>query len=73
MPSNKRRINLTVSEKTESLLKQIAEQEGTSVTTVALDLLTRALELREDEWLLTLAQEREKTKIRPLTDKQIWR
>lgn len=73
MPSTNPRIKLTVSQKIETQLQCIADQEGTSIATVALDLLTRALELREDEWLLEVAIEREQNASLSLDNKQTWR
>lgn len=73
MPSKKQRVNLTVSDKMAQQLQQIAEYQGLSVATVALDLIERSLELHEDEWLLDIITEREKTKTTYLTEKQVWR
>lgn len=73
MPSSKRRIYLTVSEKIDTQLQRLAERDGSSVATVALAPLSRAIELEEDEWLLDVTKERQKPKETYLSAKRIWR
>lgn len=58
MPSAKTRINLTVPSSVEHALTKLAKRDETTVATIALDLIHRALETEEDMALLALAKQR---------------
>ncbi len=58
MPSAKTRINLTVPSAVEQSLARLAKRDETTVATVALDLIHRALETEEDVALLAVAKAR---------------
>jgi hypothetical protein len=59
MPTTKTRINVTPSDETYAMIKGLAERDGQSVATKAMDLLLFALELEEDSVLGQLASERD--------------
>lgn len=72
MPTEKTRINLTVSLSVEQNLKRIAKRDKRSVSTVALDLLERALDIEEDYQLQAVADVREKEKATFVSHANAW-
>ncbi len=72
MPSTKKRLYLTLSARLEGMLKAIAKRDALSVATVATNLLERALDIEEDDYLLLTAHEREKTKTVYLAHRNVW-
>lgn len=74
MPTTKTRINLSVPDNLDRVLHRLARRDDISVTTKALDLINRAIELEEDEVLLQIAQGREsKKKIKYLSHEKAWK
>ena len=72
MPTTKHRINLSPSAKVDSMLRRLALREGSSVATVALALIHKALEIDEDGSLLAIVQQRENKKVRWVSHKDAW-
>lgn len=72
MPTAKKRINLTVEDELFANLKQLAEQENTSVANVSHALLERALELKEDHYFSRVGEDRLAKKSKRLSHKDIW-
>ena len=58
MPSAKKRINLTVDDKTYSVLQTLSGKTQQKISTVSLNLIQQALELQEDIYFSKLADER---------------
>lgn len=69
----KHRINLSVSERLDRTLQRLATRDKQPVTTKALDLLTRAVEIEEDDVLLAVALRREKKKVKFVSHEKTWR
>lgn len=61
MPTKNPRINVVCEQPLYYELSNIASAEGSSLSSVAHDLIKEALELREDRALATLADSRSKT------------
>ncbi len=74
MPTKHPRINVLVEEPTYRVIHSLAAREGVSMSSLAQDLIREALELREDEGLARLADEREVTLDRKvaLTHEDAW-
>ena len=72
MPTHKHRINLTVPADLDQALHKLAKRDQLSLSSKALDLLRRAIEIEEDEALLLVAEEREKEKVKYLSHDQAW-
>lgn len=73
MSTQKHRINLSVPTQLDRALHRLATRDEQSVTTKALDLLTRAVEIEEDEALLAVAERREKKKAKFVSHEKAWR
>ena len=58
MPSKNPRINIVCEQPLYYEISHLAQAEGTSLSAVAHDLITEALELREDRALADLADKR---------------
>ena len=71
MPTNKKRINLTLED---SLYKQLEKlrkiRKSPFLSSVVIDLTKEALELQEDLYFAKIAEEREKESL--LSHKKIW-
>lgn len=72
MPTDKKRINLTVEDDLFFNLKQLAEKEQTSVAQVSHALLERALELKEDHYFSKIGEERLLKKSKRISHEDIW-
>jgi len=60
MPAKNPRVNVVLERPVYSVLQDLAETEGVSMSMLMRDLVKEALELREDRVLADLAEEREK-------------
>lgn len=58
MPTIKKRINLTVDENTHKILEEVAKYESKPISTLGLELIEQALDLREDYYFSKEADER---------------
>ncbi len=57
MPTKKRRLNISLPDRLSVFLKQIALRDDVPEATKARDLIERALELEEDAYFSTLADQ----------------
>lgn len=73
MPSTKHRINLTVPQNIDDLLQNLATRDHLSVSTKTLDLIKKALEIEEDETLLSIALAREKKSSKFISHAKAWK
>ena len=74
MSTSKMRIHMTVPVGIDRALEKLAERDNSSLSSKAIELIVRALELEEDFALLHVAQTREKgmKKSRYLSHEDIW-
>lgn len=71
MPTNKKRINLTLEDDLYSQLEQLRKiRKSPFLSSVVIDLTKEALELQEDLYFAKIAKEREKEP--GLSHKKIW-
>ena len=61
MPAKNPRINVVLDEPLFNDIQFLADKDGVSLSTKARDLLREALEIQEDLYLASFAEEREKT------------
>jgi hypothetical protein len=59
MPTRNRRINMVLDDTLFEAIEELASKRGTSLSAVAKDLVTDALEMQEDIGLQLIAAERE--------------
>jgi predicted DNA-binding protein len=74
MPSKNPRINVVLDDNLYKNIQFLAETEGVSLSAKVKDLIKEALEVQEDLYLATFAEEREKTwdKSTTRTHDEIW-
>jgi len=74
MPSKNPRINVVLDDNLFKNIQFLAETEGVSLSAKVKDLIKEALEVQEDLYLASFAEEREKTwdKSTALTHDEIW-
>ena len=72
MPTNKHRINLTVSDELDRTIQYLAERDESSASNKAIELIKRALEIEEDEALLTIANQRDQKNVKFISHKKAW-
>ena len=73
MPTTKHRINLSVPAHLDRMLSRLADRDDLSVGSKALELLTRAIELEEDETLLAVVSKRERTSAAFVSHTKAWK
>lgn len=73
MPTKNPRINITLEESTANFLATLAEHEHISVSSLAKELLLEALERREDVALSTIAEIRDKAKVKRVKHDTAWK
>ena len=75
MATSKHRINLSVPRDVDQALQRLAVRRDLSVSTTALDLIRRTLELDEDMVLQRIAEARDRTgaKYRYVSHRAAWR
>ena len=73
MPSAKKRINLTVDDKTYSVLETLSGKTQQKISTVSLNLIQQALELQEDIYFSKLADERLSQKQKRVSHDKAWK
>ncbi len=73
MPTQKHRVNLSVPAHLDRALHRLAARDEQSVSTKALDLLTLAIEIEEDEVLSTIATRRESKRAAFISHQKAWR
>ena len=72
MPTNKHRINLTVSAELDRTIQHLAARDESSASNKAIELIKRALEIEEDEALLTIANQRDQKNVKFISHKKAW-
>ena len=71
MPTNKKRINLTLEDNLYNQLEQLRKiRKSPFLSSVVIDLTKEALELQEDLYFAKIAKEREKEPV--LSHRKIW-
>ncbi len=73
MPTAKKRINITVNDEIYETLDALSIRENESVSHISLELLERALELKEDLYFSKIADKRLETKQRRYSHKHVWK
>ncbi|OGL76238.1 hypothetical protein A3E96_03970 [Candidatus Uhrbacteria bacterium RIFCSPHIGHO2_12_FULL_46_13] len=73
MPTIKNRINLTVPRDLNLVLNRLAVRDDRSVSSKALELIERALELEEDIVLQKVAEDRDRKGVKYILHKSAWR
>ena len=74
MPTKNARINVVVEKPLYTLIDEISKERGISKSTLVRDLIIQAIDLREDQALARIADERGKSfdKSKALTHKEVW-
>ena len=72
MPSEKKRINLTVDDKTYSALEILSGKTQQKISTVSLNLIHQALELQEDIYFSKVADKRLSQKQKRVSHDKAW-
>ena len=72
MPTVKKRINITVDDRTYRALERLSEERDRSVAGVGLSLIEEALEYQEDLHFSRIADERLGKKQRRLSHEKAW-
>jgi hypothetical protein len=73
MPTQNPRINITFEPQTVSVLASLAQEEHTSISRLAKELILEALERREDIALSTIANLRDIENIKPISHQDAWK
>lgn len=74
MPTIKNRINITIDEEKNKLLKTLAKRDKISVSAKVLELVDTALELEEDLIWAEIADKRSKEKnVRYVSFEELWK
>lgn len=72
MPTDKKRINVSLSPSVDRVLTKVAQRDGVPVATKAAELLSFALEVEEDAVLGTLAVSRDTKTARFVSHRRAW-
>lgn len=74
MPTKNPRINVVVDKSIFSIIETMAKEKGVSMSMVTKELIHEALEINEDIYLASFAEEREKTfnKDMSLSHEEVW-
>lgn len=73
MPTSKQRLNVTLPKHIAIYLKKISLRDDVSQSRKALELIEKALEIEEDEYLSKLADERVRKGGKYLSHEQVWK
>lgn len=73
MPTTKKRINITVPENIDTALQQLSKRDNTSVASKALELLTNAMEMEEDEIVRQISEKRDTENAIFVSNKAAWK
>lgn len=68
----KKRINISVSEDINQVLKKLARRDNVPVATKTLELLKEAIQIEEDGVWESLAEARDKKGVKYLSHKEVW-
>ncbi len=72
MPTDKKRIHITVDDDTYEALGRLSAKRGQSVAGVGLSLIEQALEFQEDIYFSRIADERLKTREKRVSHDKAW-
>lgn len=72
MPTNKKRLNLSLSKKTEEMLGRLAERDDVPMATKAVSLIEKAIEIDEDEILDEIAGKRDVDGAEFVSHDEVW-
>ena len=72
MPTNKTRVNISLSKGLENLLTRLAKRDGVPQATKARELIVRAIEIEEDDAGDRIASDRDTPSSQLVSHKQAW-
>ena len=72
MPTNKKRVNITVNDEIYTNIKRLAKNKKKSISTVSLLLIEKALDLEEDFQFSRISDSRISRKERRISHKKAW-
>ena len=72
MPSAKKRINLTVDDKTYAALETLSGKTQQKISTISLDLIHQALKLQEDLYFSKVSDKRLSRKQKRVSHDRAW-
>ena len=72
MPTTKKRINITVDDRTYAAMERLSNERAQSVAGVGLSLIEQALEYQEDIYFSRLADERLSKKPKRIPHDKAW-
>ncbi|RMF22403.1 MAG: ribbon-helix-helix protein, CopG family [Deltaproteobacteria bacterium] len=72
VPTNKKRINITVDDELYRLLERLSRKRGQSIAGVSLDLIEQALEYQEDRHFSRVADQRLEKRQRRIPHDKAW-
>ncbi len=73
MPTTNPRVNITLKPEAFTILNSLAKMEKKSLSAIAKELISEALELHEDAYLSKIAEIRDKEGIKTLKHKNVWK
>jgi predicted DNA-binding protein len=73
MPTNKRRINITINEDLYKALALLSKRRCQSLAGLSFDLIEKAIELEEDIYFSRIADERLSKKERRVPHDKVWK
>lgn len=73
MPTSKKRINISLSDDLEHVLKRLAARDDVPQATKAIELLKIGIEVEEDDLWNAFAEERDTPDARFVSHKKAWR
>jgi len=73
MPTLKHRVNLSVPVELDHALHLLARRDELSVSSKALELLRRAIEIEEDDVLLAITEHRDKKNVTFVSHEKAWK
>ena len=72
MTTTKKRVNVSLAAPLESILAKLAKRDQVPKATKAAELIRIGVEIEEDEYLDIIASERDKEKVKFVSNKKAW-
>jgi predicted DNA-binding protein len=72
MPTDKKRLNLSLSEELDQKLTLLAKRDEKAQSAKAVELINLAMEIIEDDYFNVLAEERDTKGARFISHKEVW-
>jgi len=72
MPTQKKRINITIDDATYAAIERVAEERDESISRTSLRLIEEALEYQEDRYFSKVADSRLRKKQRRVSHDEAW-